>query len=160
MNILTRYLLSIQLILRHRFLTDHCWTVAKIYRGIELDEIVNREDNLPLHIDELRNAIFDVKMHLSIHILFITFSQNIAWYLDEKVSDYIVKGVHDAVKTKQSQYTVNTRIPVYKTELYCMITMVDLIVTPRLRRLDMEKLPRILRTHITSRLQVRLLYQY
>ena len=60
MNILTRYLLSIQLILRHRFLTDHCWTVAKIYRGIELDEIVNREDNLPLHIDELRNAIFDV----------------------------------------------------------------------------------------------------
>ena len=94
------------------------------------------------------------KMHLSIHILFITFSQNIAWYLDEKVSDYIVKGVHDAVKSKQSQYTVNTRIPVYKTELYCMITMVDLIVTPRLRRLDMEKLPRILRTHITSRLQV------
>lgn len=103
------------------FLTDHCWTVAKTYRGIELDEIVNRE--------------------------------NIAWYLDEKVADYIVRGVHDAVKTKQSQYTINTRIPVYKTELYCMVTMVDLIVTPRLRRLDMEKLPRILRTHITARLQ-------
>ena len=83
-----------------------------------------------------------------------TFSQNIAWYLDEKVADYIVQGVHDAVKTKQSQYTIHTRIPVYKTELYCMVTMVDLIVTPRLRRLDMEKLPRILRTHITARLQV------
>ena len=83
------------------------------------------------------------------------------------------------------QYTVNTRIPVYKTELYCMVSMVDLIVTPRLRqgsstatyinitllllittrkcnvcaiclfrRLDMEKLPRILRTHITNKLQV------
>ena len=51
--------------------------------------------------------------------------------------------------------TTVTRIPLYKTELYCMVTMVDLIVTPRLRRLDMEKLPRILRTHITSRLQVR-----
>ncbi len=95
-------------------------------------------------------------MHLSIHIhiLLATFSQNIAWYLDEKVADYIVRGVHDAVKTKQSQYTIHTRIPVYKTELYCMVTMVDLIVTPRLRRLDMEKLPRILRTHITARLQV------
>ena len=95
-------------------------------------------------------------MHLSIHIhtILTTFSQNIAWYLDEKVADYIVQGVHDAVKTKQSQYTIHTRIPVYKTELYCMVTMVDLIVTPRLRRLDMEKLPRILRTHITARLQV------
>lgn len=120
-----------------KFLTDHCWTVAKIFRGIELDEIVNREENLPLHIDELRNAIFD----------------NIAWYLDEKVVACIVRGVHEAVKTKQAQYTINTRIPLYKTELYCMVTMVDLIVTPRLRRLDMEKLPRILRTHITSRLQ-------
>ena len=47
-----------------RFLTDHCWTVAKIFRGIELDEIVNREENLPLHIDELRNAIFDVTTHV------------------------------------------------------------------------------------------------
>ena len=43
-----------------RYLTDHCWTVAKIYRGIEIDEIVNREENLPLHIEELRNAIFEV----------------------------------------------------------------------------------------------------
>ena len=54
------FLIQFDYLCSHRFLTDHCWTVAKIYRGIELDEIVNREDNLPLHIDELRNAIFDV----------------------------------------------------------------------------------------------------
>ena len=70
------------------------------------------------------------------------------------MADCIVKGVHEAVKTKQSQYTMNTKIPIYKTELFCMVTMVDLIVTPRLRRLDMDKLPRILRTHVTARLQV------
>ena len=46
------------------------------------------------------------------------------------------------------------QIPVYKTELFCMTTMIDLIVTPRLRNLDMNKLPKILRTHITSRLHV------
>ena len=48
------------------------------------------------------------------------------------------------------------QIPVYKTELFCMTTMIDLIVTPRLRNLDMNKLPKILRTHITSRLHVSL----
>ena len=37
-----------------------------------------------------------------------------------------------------------------------MTTMIDLIVTPRLRNLDMNKLPKILRTHITSRLHVSL----
>ena len=43
-----------------RYLSDHCWTVAKVYRGVEMDEIINREENLPLHIEELRNAIFEV----------------------------------------------------------------------------------------------------
>ena len=46
----------------------------------------------------------------------------------------IIEGVYEAVRLKQGQYTVNTRIPVYKTELYCMVSMVDLIVTPRLRQ--------------------------
>jgi len=78
---------------------------------------------------------------------------SIPWYLDEKVTAAIIEGVYEAVRLKQGQYTVNTRIPVYKTELYCMVSMVDLIVTPRLRRLDMDKLPRILRTHITNKLQ-------
>ena len=44
----------------------------------------------------------------------------------------------------------------YKTELFCMTTMIDLIVHPRVRHLDMDKLPKILRTHITSRLHVSL----
>ena len=70
------------------------------------------------------------------------------------VVEAIVDGVYEAVKQKQAQYTINTKIPVYKTELYCMVTMVDLIVSPRLRKLDMDKLPRILRTHITSKLHV------
>ena len=34
-----------------------------------------------------------------------------------------------------------------------MVTMVDLIVTPRLRRLEMPNIPKILRTHLTARLQ-------
>ena len=111
---------------------------------------------MPVHIEELRNTIFNVSFQniFQLSKLIIKCFKNIAWYLDEKVVDFIINGVHKAVKTKQSQYTVNTKIPVYKTELYCMVTMVDLIVTPRLRRLDMEKLPRILRTHITARLQV------
>ena len=48
------------------------------------------------------------------------------------------------------------QIPVYKTELFCMTTMIDLIVHPRVRVLDMNKLPKILRTHVTSRLHVSL----
>lgn len=74
--------------------------------------------------------------------------------MDQKVAGEIVTGIHEAVAEKQSQYTFNTHIPLYKTELYCMVTMVDLIVTPRLRRLDMPSIPKILRTHITARLQV------
>ena len=65
----------------------------------------------------------------------------------------IIDGVYDAVKMKQSNYTINTKIPIYKTELFCMISLIELIVVPRIRRLDMDKLPRILRTHITSKLQ-------
>ena len=83
--------------------------------------------------------------------------QSIAWYVDEVVVAAIVDGVYEAVKAKQAQYTINTKIPVYKTELYCMVTMIDLIVSPRLRKLDMDKLPRILRTHITSKLHVSLI---
>jgi len=120
-----------------RYLRDHCWTVAKVYRGVEIDQIVEREEVLPLHIAELRMWIFE----------------NIPWYLDQKVAGEIVTGIHEAVAEKQSQYTFNTHIPLYKTELYCMVTMVDLIVTPRLRRLDMPSIPKILRTHITARLQ-------
>ena len=41
--------------------------------------------------------------------LLTPFPQNIAWYLDEKVVACIVRGVHEAVKTKQAQYTINTR---------------------------------------------------
>lgn len=119
-----------------RYLTDHCWTVAKIYRGIEIEQIINREELLPLHIEQLRNRIFE----------------SIPWYLDDKVVAEIIHGVYDAVEEKQKQYQVNTKIPVYKTELFCMTTMIDLIVTPRLRNLDMNKLPKILRTHVTSRL--------
>jgi len=102
-----------------------------------MDEIIQREEVLPLHIAELRSRIFE----------------NIPWYLDEKVADGIISGIHDAVQKKQSQYTFNTAIPLYKTELYCMVTMVDLIVTPRLRKLDMPNIPKILRTHLTARLQ-------
>ena len=49
---------------------------------------------------------------------------------------------------------LSLQIPVYKTELFCMTTMIDLIVHPRIRVLDMNKLPKILRTHVTSRLHV------
>jgi len=120
-----------------RYLSDHCWTVAKVYKGVEIDEVIQREEVLPLHIAELRNRIF----------------ANIPWYLDDKVVGEIIAGIHEAVQKKQSQYTFNTHIPVYKTELYCMVTMVDLIVTPRLKRLDMPNIPKILRTHVTARLQ-------
>jgi len=120
-----------------RYLSDHCWTVAKVYGGVEMDQIISREEVLPLHIAELRNRIF----------------QNIPWYLDDKVVNEIIAGVHEAVQKKQSQYTLHTHIPVYKTELFCMVTMVDLIVNQRLRRLDMPNIPKILRTHITARLQ-------
>ena len=51
---------------------------------------------------------------------------------------------------------LSLQIPVYKTELFCMTTMIDLIVHPRIRVLDMNKLPKILRTHVTSRLHVSL----
>ena len=74
--------------------------------------------------------------------------------MDQKVANEIISGIHEAVSEKQSQYTFSTHIPLYKTELYCMVTMVDLIVTPRLRRLDMPNIPKILRTHVTARLQV------
>lgn len=120
-----------------RYLKDHCWTVAKVYGGVEIDEIVEREEILPLHIAELRIQIFE----------------NIPWYLDQKVVDGIISGIHEAVAEKQSQYNMHTHIPIYKTELYCMVTMVDLIVTPRLKRLDMPNIPKILRTHLTARLQ-------
>eukprot|EP00092_Neocalanus_flemingeri_P004778 GFUD01005144.1.p1 GENE.GFUD01005144.1~~GFUD01005144.1.p1 ORF type:complete len:601 (+),score=111.45 GFUD01005144.1:373-2175(+) len=120
-----------------RYLSDHCWTVSKVYGGVEMDQIVLREEVLPLHIAELRCHIFE----------------NIPWYLDEMVVNEIISGIHEAVATKQNQYNFNTHIPVYKTELYCMVTMVDLIVTPRLRRLDMPNIPKILRTHVTARLQ-------
>ena len=80
--------------------------------------------------------------------------------MDEKVADGIISGIHDAVQKKQSQYTFNTAIPLYKTELYCMVTMVDLIVTPRLRKLDMPNIPKILRTHLTARLQVSIMGKF
>ena len=50
-----------------RYLRDHCWTVAKVYRGVEIDQIVEREEVLPLHIAELRMWIFEVRTtdHLS-----------------------------------------------------------------------------------------------
>jgi len=102
-----------------------------------MDEIINREENLPIFIEELRDMIFD----------------SIAWYLDEKIVSSIIDGVYDAVKVKQSQYTINTKIPIYKTEMYCMTSMIDIIVHPRIRRLDMEQLPRILRTQVTAKLQ-------
>jgi len=120
-----------------RYLSDHCWTVAKLYGGTEIEEVVNREEILPLHIAELRMRIFE----------------SIPWYLDEKVVKEIIQGIHEAVEEKQRQYNFNTHIPLYKTELYCMVTMVDLIVTPRLRRLEMPNIPKILRTHLTARLQ-------
>ena len=84
------------------------------------------------------------------------FWQSIAWYLDEKIVSSIIDGVYDAVKVKQSQYTINTKIPIYKTEMYCMTSMIDIIVHPRIRRLDMEQLPRILRTQVTAKLQVKI----
>jgi len=120
-----------------RYLSDHCWTVAKLYGGTEIEEVVNREEILPLHIAELRMRIFE----------------SIPWYLDEKVVKEIIQGIHEAVEEKQRQYNFNTHIPLYKTELYCMVTMVDLIVTPRIRRLEMPNIPKILRTHLTARLQ-------
>jgi len=43
-----------------RYLSDHCWTVAKLYGGTEIEEVVNREEILPLHIAELRMRIFEV----------------------------------------------------------------------------------------------------
>ena len=86
------------------------------------------------------------------------FWQSIAWYLDEKIVSSIIDGVYDAVKVKQSQYTINTKIPIYKTEMYCMTSMIDIIVHPRIRRLDMEQLPRILRTQVTAKLQVKIYF--
>ena len=44
----------------YRYLSDHCWTVAKLYGGTEIEEVVNREEILPLHIAELRMPIFEV----------------------------------------------------------------------------------------------------
>ena len=76
-----RRLIDIILEIFHRYLSDHCWTVAKIYRGaglsgdwyvpwwvniplsgIEIEQIINREELLPLHIDQLRDRIFQVKL--------------------------------------------------------------------------------------------------
>jgi len=119
-----------------RYLTGHCWEVARCYAGTSMEEVYQREEVLPLHIAELRSRIF----------------QQIPWYLDAKVAKSIIAGVHEAVLEKQKAYTMATSIGLYKTQLYCMVTMVDLIITPRLKRLDMPSIPKILRTHITARL--------
>lgn len=119
-----------------RYLSSHCWEVADCYSGTAMDQILRREEVLPLHIVELRNRIF----------------QHTPWYLDDKMAKAIISGVHEAVLEKQKQYTMQTGIGLYKTQLFCMVTMVDLVVTPRLRRLDMPAIPKILRTHLTTRL--------
>lgn len=119
-----------------RYLSSHCWEVADCYSGTAMDQILRREEVLPLHIVELRNRIF----------------QQTPWYLDDKMAKAIISGVHEAVLEKQKQYTMQTGIGLYKTQLFCMVTMVDLVVTPRLRRLDMPAIPKILRTHLTTRL--------
>ena len=54
----------------------------------------------------------------------------------------------------QAYLTPFTSLAMYKTELYCMIAMVELIASPRLRRLNLAAMPKILRTHVTSRLHV------
>jgi len=50
-------------------------------------------------------------------------------------------------------YTMNTNIGQYKTELFCIVTMVDLIASHRIRYLNMPILPKILRTHLTFKLK-------
>jgi len=102
-----------------------------------MDEIIRRDEILPLHIDELREYIFSY-VPLSIQ---------------SQVVDMIVSGVNEAAEEKKKQYSLNTDIPRYKTELFCIVTMIDLVVSNHIRELDMPQIPKILRTHITSRLR-------
>merc|ERR1712130_900367 len=64
-----------------RYLSGHCWEVSRCYSGTSMEEVYQREEVLPLHIAELRSRIF----------------QQIPWYLDAKVANSIIAGVHEAV---------------------------------------------------------------
>ncbi|XP_023344715.1 uncharacterized protein LOC111713950 isoform X2 [Eurytemora carolleeae] len=120
-----------------RYLTDHCWVVSNMYSGTEFEQVVKREEVLWLHIQELREHIFS---HVSI-------------YVQEDVVQMIISAVNEAAEDKRKQYTMNTEIGRYKTELYCIVTMVDLIVSPQIRRLELPNIPKVLRTHLISRLR-------
>ena len=67
----------------------------------------------------------------------------------------MVAGIGEAIEEKKNRAGANTVIAVFKTELFCIVSVSQVIVSPRLRHLDMPALPKMIRTHVTTKLQVR-----
>lgn len=115
-----------------KYIYHQCMVMARTYGGVEEDQVRKRELLMPAHINHLQDHIF----------------KHVCHYMETRVVAVIVSGVSEAVTNHQLMGGFNREAKVFKTEMLCIVSMINIIISPTIRHLDMFNMAKILRSHL------------